>query len=165
MVQIWMPACRFSFQPQQGPEWLPEILEAIEDRMRHKLVLLTKDNGTDMQLSNLVYLKHAENIEGRLVPTWGPRTCSVCSKRRSPSHIPSEDLAWHTGLLHNGEKLFIHSPRHKALNQPPRYCVWSRRFPHLPVGGFTVRPRSETCVRPPGFRVQRGGVWSECPSR
>lgn len=81
MVQIWMPACRFSFQPQQGPERLPEILEAIEDRMRHKLVLLTKDNGTDMQLSDLVYLKHAENIQRRSVPTRGPRTCSVCSEK------------------------------------------------------------------------------------
>ncbi len=64
MVQIWMPAWWF-FQPQWGPEWLSEILEELEDRMRHKLDLLTKDNESDMQLSNLISLKHAENIQSR----------------------------------------------------------------------------------------------------
>lgn len=33
--------------------------------MRHKLDLLTKDNESDMQLSNLISLKHAENIQSR----------------------------------------------------------------------------------------------------
>lgn len=42
---------------------MSEILEELEDRMRQKLVLLTEDNGTDMQLSNLIALKHAENIQ------------------------------------------------------------------------------------------------------
>lgn len=61
MVQIWLPA-RWFVHPQQRPEWLSEILEELEDRMKHKLVLLTNDSGTDMQLSNLIFLKHAENI-------------------------------------------------------------------------------------------------------
>lgn len=44
---------------------MSELLEELEDRMRHKLDLLTKDNGTDMQFSNLVSLEHAENIQKR----------------------------------------------------------------------------------------------------
>lgn len=64
MVQIWMPAWWF-LQPQWGPEWLSEILEELGDRMRHKLDLLTKDNECDMQLSNLIFLKHAANIQRR----------------------------------------------------------------------------------------------------
>ena len=44
---------------------MSEILEELEDRMRHKLDLLTKDNESDMQLSNLISLKHAENIQSR----------------------------------------------------------------------------------------------------
>lgn len=44
---------------------MSEILEELEDRMRHKLDLLTKDNESDMQLSNLISLKHAENVQRR----------------------------------------------------------------------------------------------------
>ena len=44
---------------------MSEILEELEDRMRHKLDLLTKDNESDMQLSNLISLKHVENIQRR----------------------------------------------------------------------------------------------------
>lgn len=44
---------------------MSEILDELEDRMRHKLDLLTKDNESDMQLSNLISLKHAENIQMR----------------------------------------------------------------------------------------------------
>ena len=44
---------------------MSEILGELEDRMRHKLDLLTKDNECDMQLSNLISLKHAENIQRR----------------------------------------------------------------------------------------------------
>ena len=40
-----------------------------------------------------------------------PRTRSVWSKRHLPSHIPTEDLAWHVGYYTmGGERHFIHSP-------------------------------------------------------
>lgn len=44
---------------------MSEILEELEDRMRHKLDLLTKDNESDMQLSDLISLKLTENIQRR----------------------------------------------------------------------------------------------------
>lgn len=91
-------------------------------------------------------------FRGARSPRGGQEHVPSAAKRRSASHIPSEDLARHEGLLRNWEKRFTHSPRHKAVNQPPCYCVWSRRFPHLPVVGFTFRRGSEARVHPPGLR-------------
>lgn len=97
MVQIWMPAWWF-LQPQWEPEWLSEILEELEDRMRHKLDLLTKDNESDTQLSNLISLKLAENIQKEAASQIkAPRTRSVCDKKHLPRHVLSEELAWTVG--------------------------------------------------------------------
>lgn len=61
--------------------------------MRHKLDLLTKDNESDMQLSNLIFLKHAENIQRRAASQIEAKNMFRCSKRHLSSHVLSEDLA------------------------------------------------------------------------
>lgn len=108
MVQIWMPAWWF-FQPQWGPEWLSEILEELEDRTRHKLDLLTKDNESDMQLSNLISLKHVENIRRRAATLIEAKNMfRLCRKAVAESYS-----VWWSGMtfwiLHNRGELFIHS--------------------------------------------------------
>lgn len=116
MVRTRMPAPRF-LQAQLGPEWLSEILEALEDRMRRKLVLLAKDNGTDTQLSNLIsetWREHSDLVGG-------PRTCCVGLRRRLLSHVASEDLAHRRRSCTVGKKHFIHSPCSNL--QPPNHCV------------------------------------------
>lgn len=128
MVQIWMPGWWF-FQPQWGPEWLSEILEELEDRMRHKLDLLTKDNESDMQLSNLISLKHAENIQRRAAShTEAKNMFRLFSKSHSLSHVLSEDLAQIVGYYTMGKSsLFSHSFLHVVnINQPLCYCLWSQ---------------------------------------
>lgn len=105
MVRIRMPAPRF-FQAQLRPEWLSEILEGLEDRMRRKLVLLAKDNGTDTQLSNLI----SETCREHSDLVRGPRTCCVGRRRHLLSHVASEDLAHHSRNCTTGKKkttLFI----------------------------------------------------------
>lgn len=72
---------------------MSEILEELEDRMRHKLDLLTKDNESDMQLSNLISLKLAENIQGEAASQIKrPRTRFVYNKKHLLRHVLSKDL-------------------------------------------------------------------------
>lgn len=92
MVQIWMPAW-WVFQPQWGQNDCLRSWKKLEDRMRHKLDLLTKDNESDMQLSNLIFLRHAENIQRRAVSQIEAKNMFRCSKRHLSSHVLSEDLA------------------------------------------------------------------------
>lgn len=65
--------------------------------MRHKLDLLTKDNESDMQLSNPVSLKHAENIRKR-----------AASPSEAKNMFPCEDLAAAVGYGTTGRQTFIH---------------------------------------------------------
>lgn len=116
MVRMRMPAWWF-FQPQLGPEWLSEILEELEDRMRHKLVLLAKDNGTDMQLSNLI----SETCREHSDLDWGQEHVLLVAKKA----LAEPCSIWRSGMthqkLHNREKHFIYSPcsNHKS----PNHCL------------------------------------------
>lgn len=139
MVWIRMPAPPF-FQAQLGPEWLSEILEGLEDRMRHKLVLLAKNNGTDTQLSNRIsetWREHSDCV-GR------PRTCCV-GRKGATCWAMFHLKTWHISQSAQwGENtLYLFSMLDPLSAKPLCCCVRSHRFHLLVCGRKLFRLHSE----------------------